>query len=857
MFAANSFLCRGQHKEALELYTEVLTAHNPEHPHALLNRSLAYIVLSYPELGAADAFRAAVLVTRVGEPGWPQHEDVQDYLNMVYVAKKSHLPWAYGVKSCLGGRGMNVSPCSVSLEICPDSNDNVNCHDFWYEVECKAKYRLALALWRCGGGAVRDALDIIEDYLNVCPTNRSWGDSFYQLGNLIIGDLSELIHAEDGLKERLIKDGILRRSTDDEDKFDMRGIRGLMKTRLTMVKREIYPWNRVGRERNRNADHLMKMVAACAPNCRVTVVSEVDSSTAKMPTFVLRAKKDIFSGEEVLEEISLLQAAATTTESNSSFSCDACAAPIDYAPLSTNSTNSAGEGLPNETGRDDEGPPSTRPPPPPLSPARTYEGQNYEASSERAPPLPADINPYGIRDSAPPRSPPAPVRITRGVGIQVSSRGALVPSAKEDKQSKEGATPKITYPLRTDGIEECDDVTFIRPLGKPLNLSREPNNDGHPNKPLRPVTSDGKQHIEDPNVSICSIPAYTREDELYDAPMAADAGESSPKRSPTPELRELSPSSKSILCGHCRRAYFCSQECIHFAMAEYHLYQGCWGVEDYVRRDIADGTSNHHTIPDVIPTTHARIYELLLARILALAIQRGEHPLEIEEVRYLPGDFFVASRFVTSFDSGDSDDDLAGEEQGPDEDTEPRETLPWSYDANIKRPFGLMEKMGLSIFQELEWFDAWVINTLMAKIMTSTRFSKGKTDDIVVGSIYPVLSLASKATTGWNCEIDGDEQGLYRTVVASRCANLKAKDSSPAELREMPCISAGEEILLRTASVQNGVDAVRGKTSSFETWIRQLGSKMTQHSGGDGCDMESSGTLERVVSGLNTVGVKD
>jgi hypothetical protein len=132
MFAANSFLCQGKHMEALELYTEILTRHCPEHPHALINRSLAYIVLSYPELGAADAFRAAVLVTRVGDPGWPPREDIQEYLDMVYAAKKSHLSWAYGMMAYLDGKGMGVSPCSVSLEICPDDEDNVSCYDFWY-----------------------------------------------------------------------------------------------------------------------------------------------------------------------------------------------------------------------------------------------------------------------------------------------------------------------------------------------------------------------------------------------------------------------------------------------------------------------------------------------------------------------------------------------------------------------------------------------------------------------------------------------------------------------------------------------------------------------------------------------------
>jgi hypothetical protein len=339
MFAANSFLSQGQHIEALEIYTEILTLHYPEHPHALLNRSLAYIVLSYPELAAADAFRAAVLATHIGEEGWPPREDIREYLDIVYTAKKRGLPWAIGLMSQLDGRGMDVSPCSISLEICPDNRDMVSCYEFWDEVECKAKYRLALALWKCGGGAMADALNIIDSYLGVCRMDKAWSRDFRELGDMIMVDVAELIHKEDPLKESLLKSGVLNRGLDGDDVFDMRGIRGLMKAGIAMVKREVYPWNTRGRRAHKKIDHLNKLLAACAPKCRAVIINEEELGTVKVPTFRLYAGQDILPGQQVLEEPSVLQAAARATNSKARFFCDACATPIPKTtpPLATES----------------------------------------------------------------------------------------------------------------------------------------------------------------------------------------------------------------------------------------------------------------------------------------------------------------------------------------------------------------------------------------------------------------------------------------------------------------------------------------------------------------------------------------
>ncbi|KAH0537065.1 hypothetical protein FGG08_006106 [Glutinoglossum americanum] len=802
MFKANEHLCEKRPMEALELYTDVLT-HYP-HPHALLNRSLAYMVLSYPELAVADAFRAAVLATRVG-PGCPIYEGIQEYLETVKAAEREFIPWAYGVTQYLDGNAMDVSPCSIGLDAYLSGDGRVSCRHFWYEVECKAKYRLALALWRCGGGAMRDAMDIIDGYTQVCPDVKGWESSFIDLGHLILGDIEGLIEAEDKLKIRLLQDGILRPGTDDEDMFDMRGLRGLVRARITMARREVYPWNKVGRELNENFDRLAKMAMACAPKCRVTVIDEVNFDSAIMPTFILYAGQDIFPGQDILEEVSLLQAATTTIEPKAKFFCDACAASIDFLPRGGRNT-----------------PPST-----------DGNTQNEDVDAH--------------------------TRTDEGPGSQV--RSECMSPAQEDhgKQFNEGAipipsrhAPEKRPPGTDDGKQLGGGFVFARPLNPSQTSSRKLNNGGTSNNSSQPVTVDSGVQIGDSGSA--PTPAHVSRDEAA--------------RASSPELREPYPDSDSILCSHCRKVYFCSPECARHAFSEYHLFSGCRGVEEHVRREIVDDIAGHHPIPDIIPTAHARIYELLLARVLTLAIQRGEHPLQIEEIRHLSGGFFVAPRIGSGSGFCDSDDDLVYGEPEPGPDCiERRKTLPWSYQANIVRPFSLLEKMGLSIFEELDWFDAWVINTLMAKIMASTRFTRGETDDILVGSIHPILSLVSRANADWNCEIDGDERGLYRTVLASQSQHTDSgaeEGSSPSSHNRYagkgkrpattePCINAGEQILLRTDSLQIGVPAAHGISSRLETWIEELESRATQASKSNADNMEGTAPLRETLSRLSAV----
>ncbi|KAI9764133.1 MAG: hypothetical protein M1840_008693 [Geoglossum simile] len=886
MFAANSFLSQGQHIEALEIYTEILTLHYSEHPHALLNRSLAYIALSYPELAVADAFRAAVLATHIGEEGWPPHEDIQEYLDIIYTAKKRGLPWAIGLMSQLDGQGMDVSPCSISLEICPDDRDMVSCYGFWDEVECKAKYRLALALWKCGDGAMADALNIIDSYLGVCPTDKAWSRDFRELGDMIMVDVAELIHKEDTLKESLLNSGVLNRSLDGGDMFDMRGIRGLMRAGITMVKREVYPWNTWGRRAHRSIDHLNKVLVAYAPKCRAVITNEGEPGAAKVPTFRLCAGQDILPGQQVLQEPSVLQVAARATHSNSRFFCDACATPLPKTtPRSaTESTiNSSTGEYPTGAAQGNENASARSRP---MS-TRTNELDSKTTSGTATPLTPPYVenDNKGVEAASPGASLPTPdyaKQDSEAPGIQVPLTTVSAPFTNDGKHlgrglasvlhhhvpirsSEEpgsGVPPEIPPLLARDKVEggqvstalhiKQDDV-FSKIASPPkdgpdtqhsgdasaplIDLQRptqEPSNGGLPSDVPGSTLADGVERGGSSRANLCPLSAILNEDRLADVeetPVDPWCFPSS-ERTPTPEFDER-PQAGSILCEHCRKAYFCSEECFFFALDEYHRFEGNQGLNRHIRTEAVDEERNPYTIPDLIPSAHARIYELLLARIFAMAIERGEHPLELDEVRFLSGGFFAAPRFASAFDSADSDDAYACDDEGPDH-TRRRKTLPWSYNANIIRPFNILNKMGIGFFHNLEWFDAWVINTLMAKIMTSTRFTKGEMDGVVIGSIHPLLSLASEGTSQWNCEIDGVEEGLYRNVIASRCPDPNTKDTilSPTPSRGgglegvgssvAISIREGEEARLRTVSFQRGSDASRGKSSNIEEWVQEL-----------------------------------
>lgn len=152
---------------------------------------------------------------------------------------------------------------------------------------------------------------------------------------------------------------------------------------------------------------------------------------------------------------------------------------------------------------------------------------------------------------------------------------------------------------------------------------------------------------------------------------------------------------RSVTCDECFVA-FCSQDCLGRANESYHPAI-CDKDVDSIARDV--------------PAAQAAdsLYLLLLLRSLAMAETQASHPLELTEVKYIWGDYHMATADPSSPPlvslSGHADAAHAGE---------PR-TLPFSLDSNIALPFHMLTKMDVDVFAEHRRYDVWVFNTLYAK----------------------------------------------------------------------------------------------------------------------------------------------
>ncbi|QIW97213.1 hypothetical protein AMS68_002731 [Peltaster fructicola] len=145
------------------------------------------------------------------------------------------------------------------------------------------------------------------------------------------------------------------------------------------------------------------------------------------------------------------------------------------------------------------------------------------------------------------------------------------------------------------------------------------------------------------------------------------------------ELPELGSarSADIVACDECQ-VVFCSQTCYDMASQSYH--------PALCDRDV-------EAIAKDVPLQEASdsLYSLLLLRSLAMAETQDCHPLDLQETKYIWGDFNDLS-------------DVA---------VEPT-TLPFSFKYNITLPFHMLEKMDIDIFANAK-YDVWVFNTLYAK----------------------------------------------------------------------------------------------------------------------------------------------
>lgn len=342
LFRANAHLASQEPEKALSLYTKVLYETSPGHLPALLNRSLAYIALGYPELATVDAYRAAVSADAIrGDPSiiaHPRFQAAAKYFRAEKLHKESGAVWT-SPPGCSAGSGWLTSPLAsifLGMEISSDDKDN---NALCNGLELRALYRLMGALWECGSGAVREALDMLSDVCkryNLTTMERHW---FYELGNQMLDEISIMLesdkspyNSQGGSKDRYWND---------------------LENRTTMVTREVYPWNNF--EPNYRDEDAVKVLQEYTDIFAQPCMAEFYQFSAdEAPTVGLAAARDIYPGEVALTESSIIQVSTESTGWSEKYFCDGCGAslilpneylhsiysrPRGWSPLATSSAS--------------------------------------------------------------------------------------------------------------------------------------------------------------------------------------------------------------------------------------------------------------------------------------------------------------------------------------------------------------------------------------------------------------------------------------------------------------------------------------------------------------------------------------
>ncbi|KAL9597456.1 MAG: hypothetical protein Q9219_005148 [cf. Caloplaca sp. 3 TL-2023] len=142
------------------------------------------------------------------------------------------------------------------------------------------------------------------------------------------------------------------------------------------------------------------------------------------------------------------------------------------------------------------------------------------------------------------------------------------------------------------------------------------------------------------------------------------------------------------------------------------------------------------------------LYDLLLLRIYATALNQGDHPLEL--VKFLRGNF--------------SPPDI---HSGRLPDSKKPMEVAWSFQNNIVRPFWIFnryhEELGQDPLQYLRQSDGWVVNTLLAKIQHSTEIIRGATSGIIFNMDKENKTYCYRGLEKWVSDVPG---AIYESEAA-------------------------------------------------------------------------------------------
>ncbi|MCJ1341634.1 hypothetical protein MMC09_006930 [Bachmanniomyces sp. S44760] len=314
---------------------------------------------------------------------------------------------------------------------------------------------------------------------------------------------------------------------------------------------------------------------------------------------------------------------------------------------------------------------------------------------------------------------------------------------------------------------------------------------------------------------------------------------------PTPPPHEkVKPAPHYYFCTTCRTGPFCSTTCF-LQNAEHHAILCATGVEDDIRVSY-NSLAAKNSIQDISKSNieqfvHPKaqmLYDLILVRVLATAAHGNIHPLDLNEMRWSFQDLFQSKGTVR--DSSPELQYVTPPNSNPTQQSAvSTKALPWSFTTHVVRPIDYLLEMGLDPIIDLEKWDAWVVNTLFAKIMHSTRISKGarhvksydcdgqllpglarnllsskrfedivdRGQDIWVGTLHPIFSMIPVADPekGEKPNIRFQESGVIKclpvlplnqgvigeaTFTTATVANDNGRQSSP----ELPLIRDTEQV---------------------------------------------------------------
>lgn len=218
------------------------------------------------------------------------------------------------------------------------------------------------------------------------------------------------------------------------------------------------------------------------------------------------------------------------------------------------------------------------------------------------------------------------------------------------------------------------------------------------------------------------------------------------------ELPPLSAEGGPVSCSGCSDTVFCDEFCHDKAQQSYHPAV-CDMDVDSIAKDPEPKESD------------SSLYLLLLARVLAMSVHQGIHPLEVKEIKYVWGDFLSTHSNAISL--------------APNAGPPPEWTLPFSFKYNIQTPLHILEKMDIDIFRTLAKYDLWIFNTCYAKFRGTASARKTMRGDCRpdVAAVHPFWCLANhdcdpNVTWEW-----GGRMRLWareRKVVGNKPGGIKA-----------------------------------------------------------------------------------